>query len=417
MTNEPIVAVCLHDGFYGCGTGAGHSNRAFLGALTTELADGVELLVLPIHIAESSPEYDARWYQHSTTIINRVNARVVPLDNGTNGRTRWGAGLGSFQHLDRHAADVIIAETRHRATRLIIAIDVPFFGLPPLLPPTLLPDLVLIPRSTTAIHDPEDLDRIAWENRGLARGVAGGARVGAISNYMRQHLARDLGLPESAFIGLPVGLLPADWTRTPPPHDAVPEPARGGFWLAMGRAVPYKGFDDLLDALALISRGHPPHLLLAAVSNKPDPTAYQRHLADRIHELDLDATLITSFSQDAANLLVHPALRGVIVPSRVEPFGRIPLEAHAAGAAPVIATTAGGLAEQVIDGATGFLTAPGNPPALAEALTRALDQTDEHRHSMRKAARAFAAHRDHNRAVRDFLGAASRGATAACWTR
>jgi glycosyltransferase involved in cell wall biosynthesis len=33
--------------------------------------------------------------------------------------------------------------------------------------------------------------------------------------------------------------------------------------------------------------------------------------------------------------------------SRAEPFGRIPLEAYAAGASPVIATTAGGLAEIV----------------------------------------------------------------------
>lgn len=407
MTSRPIIAVCLHDGFYGCGTGAGHSNRAFLDALTTQLGDDVDLLVLPIHIAESSPEYDARWHMQSVAIMERVNARVLPLDNGTNGRTRWGAGLASFQHLVNHAAGVLTAETRHRTMRLIIAIDVPFFGLPPLLPPELLRDLVLVPRSTAAIHNPEDRDRVAWENHGLTSAVAGGARIGAISTYMRQHLANDLTLPDSAFLDLPVGLRSCDWIRTPPPDDAVPEPARAGFWLAMGRAVPYKGFDDLLDALALIPNGHPPHLLLAAVSNKPEPTDYQRHLADRVQRLRIDATLITRFSPDTANLLAHPAVCGVVVPSRAEPFGRIPLEAHAAGAAPVIATTAGGLSEQVIDGETGFLAAPSNPLSLAAALTRALDQTDQQRQSMRTAARALAANRDHGPAVRGFLPAAA----------
>lgn len=332
----------------------------------------------------------------------------MPLDNGTNGRTRWGDGLHSFQHLDQHAGDVLTAETYHRKRRLIVAIDVPFFGLPPLLPPALLPDLVLVPRSTAAIHNPEDRNRVAWEIHGLTSAVAGGARIGAISNYMRRHLANDLRLPDEAFLDLPVGLRSCDWTRTPPPDDAVPQTARGGFWLCMGRAVPYKGFDDLLNALALFPKGQPPHLLLAAVSNKPELTDYQRHLANRIHELDLDATLITRFSPGTANMLAHPALRGVVVPSRAEPFGRIPLEAHAAGAAPVIATTAGGLAEQVIDGETGFLAAPSNSLSLAAALTRAVDQTDQQRQSMRTAAKAFAANRDHSRAVRDFLLAAAR---------
>ena len=59
-----------------------------------------------------------------------------------------------------------------------------------------------------------------------------------------------------------------------------------------------------------------------------------------------------------------------MIPSRSEPFGRVPLEAYAAGAAPVVATTAGGLAEQVIDGVTGFTAAPADPVSLAAAIER-----------------------------------------------
>lgn len=400
------VAVCVHDGFYGCGTGAGRSNRAFLDALIRYLASEVELLVMPVRLAESSNEYDPFWHADIRKMLDRANTRVVPIDNGTDGLTRWGGGLTSFRVLVANAARALSTELSHTSRRLIIAKDVPFFGLAPLLPRPLVRDLVLVPHSTAGIHQADDRERIAWESYSLAAGAARGARIGVISDYMRHHLARDYGVPEPAFIDLPDGLLPEDSARIPPPDSALPEPAREGFWLAMGRAEPYKGFDDLLDALVLL-REHtprPPHLILAAVSNQPERCQYQHHLAERIHQHQPDATLITRFTTDVADLLAHHALRGVIVPSRVEPFGRVPIEAFAAGAAPVIATTAGGLAEQVINGVTGLTAAPSNPADLAAALARATRLTAAQVQRMREAGRRVAAQRGpSDQAVIDML--------------
>jgi glycosyltransferase involved in cell wall biosynthesis len=129
-----------------------------------------------------------------------------------------------------------------------------------------------------------------------------------------------------------------------------------------------------------------PHLVLAAVSDNPELATYQQHLAKKITSKGLDVTLLTRFHPDIRRLLAHPALRGVVVPSRAEPFGRVPIEAYAAGATPVIATTAGGLAEQVIDGRTGFTAAPEDPTSLAAALRRALALTPAQRHRIREAA-------------------------------
>ena len=102
-------------------------------------------------------------------------------------------------------------------------------------------------------------------------------------------------------------------------------------------------------------------------------------------------------------LLSHPALAAVIVPSRTEPFGRIPLEAFAAGAAPVVATTAGGLAELVIDGLTGYTAQPRHPASLAAAISRALACDAAGRARLRAASRRLAASRyDHEQAVAAF---------------
>lgn len=61
----------------------------------------------------------------------------------------------------------------------------------------------------------------------------------------------------------------------------------------------------------------------------------------------------------------------VALPSLAESFGFAALEAMALGR-PAVVSRLGGLPELIDDGVTGLLVAPGNPGALADALTRVL---------------------------------------------
>jgi glycogen(starch) synthase len=61
----------------------------------------------------------------------------------------------------------------------------------------------------------------------------------------------------------------------------------------------------------------------------------------------------------------------VVLPSRYEPFGIVALEAAAAGA-PLVASTAGGLAELVVHGETGLSITPGDVAGIATAVTEVL---------------------------------------------
>jgi glycogen(starch) synthase len=61
----------------------------------------------------------------------------------------------------------------------------------------------------------------------------------------------------------------------------------------------------------------------------------------------------------------------VVVPSRYEPFGLVALEAMACGR-PVVASSAGGLAEIVMDSETGFLVPPGDDLRLAQRIVQVL---------------------------------------------
>jgi glycosyltransferase involved in cell wall biosynthesis len=146
-----------------------------------------------------------------------------------------------------------------------------------------------------------------------------------------------------------------------------------------------------------------PHTLLAAVTDDLTPNTYQEHLARRITAEKLNVTLLTRFDTRLRSLLVHPALAAVVVPSRTEPFGRIPLEAFVAGAAPVVSTTAGGLVELVTD-QTGYPARPGDPASLADALAGALAADTADRARLRAAGRRLSATcYNYDKTVRRFM--------------
>jgi glycosyltransferase involved in cell wall biosynthesis len=380
------VIVAVHDGFYGCGTGAGRSNRAFLRILAAQLTPGTRLVVLPVQLSPASPEYDHAWHREVLCEIG-PSADVIPVGNGTSGTTRF-AGLGSFRHASRCAAQVIADRFTGAGHTLIVAFDVPYYEMGAFLPGWAAARLVTAARATAALQAPGDHARISWERRSLQAAAARGGKIAATSAYMAAHLEHDYAIPRGLITPLTNGLTPGEHDQAHSTADhLLPQAARSGFMLSFGRAEPYKGFGDLLSALTQLRDGGlaVPHTVLAAVTEEAELTAYQQHLAGQITAGCLDVTLLTRFSPQIRTLLSHPALAAVIVPSRTEPFGRIPLEAFAARAAPVIATTAGGLAEQVHDGITGYTARPADPHSLAAAIRRGLRITPQDREAMRAA--------------------------------
>ncbi|MFJ8789019.1 glycosyltransferase family 4 protein [Streptomyces sp. NPDC102462] len=393
---QPRVIVVLHEGFYGAESGTGFSNRAFLTALARLLPTG-RLSVITPRVPVTAGAHDRRWAGEVQRMLRQAEADVITIPYV---QAPPDSVHGSVQMCDLAGeAAVRIADRASRC--LLIGLDVPFLGLAHHTTPTM--DLLLVPRSTTALTRPKDMHRVRWERDALRTATARGGRVGAISSHMRRHLIASYAVPRTSIVSIPNGLIQEEMAR-PASAPPVPFKARAGFLLAMGRAVPTKGFEDLLEALRILKEREvrAPHLLLAAVTSNDQerPTPYQEGLAARIHAYGLDATLITCFTPAIRAWLHNPALRAVVVPSREEPFGRIPLEAFAAGAGPVVATRAGGLAQTVVDGETGFTARPRDPRTLAAALHRALTILPRERERFRKAGTALVrSHHDYEASI------------------
>jgi len=154
----------------------------------------------------------------------------------------------------------------------------------------------------------------------------------------------------------------------------------------VGRLVPRKGVDTLVEAFALL----PPHLgaRLVVVGGEPEPGESLEilRLSDLASKLGVEERVIFTGSRPQKDLYhyYNAADVSVTVP-HYEPFGMTPLEAMAC-ATPVIGSRVGGIKTSVADGKTGFLVPPKNAQALANRLLRLL--ADENlRDRMGRAAR------------------------------
>jgi glycosyltransferase involved in cell wall biosynthesis len=193
------------------------------------------------------------------------------------------------------------------------------------------------------------------------------AFVVTVSDYNARHL-RAL-CPEARVVRLYNGIDLAAFT---------PSPGRDpGHLIAVGRMVPKKGFEVLVEACGIIAaRGR--DFRLSLIGGGPGEQA----LSDRIARLGL-ADRIALEGPLPQEILARRLARAecAVLPCIVTESGdrdglpTVLLEAMACGL-PVVTTTVSGGPEIVEDGVTGHLCPPGDAEALAGALTAVLADRD-----------------------------------------
>jgi glycosyltransferase involved in cell wall biosynthesis len=140
-----------------------------------------------------------------------------------------------------------------------------------------------------------------------------------------------------------------------------------------GQIAEVKGIWDFVEAAHILSsRGPDPSFAILGDDLK-NGGATRRAMEERVAALGLtDRFTFLGFRTDAPEMV--QAFDLVAVPSHVEPLGNSTLEAMSAGI-PVIGTRVGGIPEMVVDGQTGVLVPPSDPPALAAAIDRIVHDT------------------------------------------
>jgi glycosyltransferase involved in cell wall biosynthesis len=173
------------------------------------------------------------------------------------------------------------------------------------------------------------------------RGILRGARLVIAASTALAASARELGAARVEVIPSGVDLPPEVGEEASPPEI-----------LYAGRLSPEKGVEDLVSAAAgmnLVVAGDGP-------LRRRVPGALGFVPNDELQQLYARAAVVAC-------------------PSRREGFGVACLEAMAHGR-PVVATNVGGLRDLVVEGETGLVVPPGDPPALRAALAQLLADPD-----------------------------------------
>jgi len=250
-------------------------------------------------------------------------------------RRRLRSALGAF--LEHERFEAVIAH-RYRVAHALS-------GLP-----------ALPPRRFLLVHGCGVLSAFG-RARVARRLLCDGWRVLAVSEAVRRDLSA-AGLPEREVEVFPNALdseaLLAAVRERGAARERLGASAEGPLLGAVGRLIPKKGFDVLLDAAA--SGALPAPLVLVGDGRE------RADLERQARSAAAGAVRLCGAIPDAATLM--PAFDAVLVPSRDEGFGVVALEAMVAGV-PLVVTEAGGLPEVVGD------TAPVVPVGDAAALGRA----------------------------------------------
>lgn len=137
--------------------------------------------------------------------------------------------------------------------------------------------------------------------------------------------------------------------------------------LAIGRLVPYKGFDVLIRAmknidghLDIVGEGREAQTLAALIE--------EEHVTHKVRLHGRQSDL--RFFLERASVFVMPST------TRAEAFGLVQLEAMAAGLPVVNTEIDSGVPEVSVNGKTGLTVPPGDENALANAVSLLLDRRD-----------------------------------------
>ena len=149
---------------------------------------------------------------------------------------------------------------------------------------------------------------------------------------------------------------------------------------SIGSFEPRKGHPVLFEAMRALATGSLPNIHLMMVGDGPDETMLQ----ELVKSLGLERHITFFPFTDEPNV-VFERLDMTILPSLdKEGLPNVLLESMSMGV-PVVSSRIGGIPEIVMDGETGFMVAPGDHAALAEAIDSIWANQDNYRGMKTKA--------------------------------
>lgn len=278
--------------------------------------------------------------------------RIIPL------RGRPEGALSALAHLQTISPDVIRVHGYSTWSPAVAALAGHLLGVPVVFSPFFHPE----GNHPAVFRKLFDLGPGRWS-------LKHADRVCYLSEEERAHLCR-LGASDEQLVRTLIPLDEIFFAQSDPRifRSAFPD-LSAPLLLFAGRLDWNKGLLELLEAFAILLQRHPSATLVLVGPDAGAAPALRR----RARVLGVEHRVGWLGPQDQPVLLsAYAAASLFVLPSSYESFGRVLIEAMAAGL-PVVATRVGGIPEVVEEGRTGLLVPFGDVAQLSQALALLLE--------------------------------------------
>ncbi|HEU0050985.1 MAG TPA: glycosyltransferase family 4 protein [Patescibacteria group bacterium] len=231
---------------------------------------------------------------------------------------------------------------------------------------TLYPNPHLIKRLGECVHSMLQTRSIglSWQNYVFHAPLFSADRRVTISAFERDMLKKITGLES---VAIPNGIPPHLVGESIQPKSQDDRALPSSYLFFIGQVKKRKGWDTILEALALLAKRGVRKNLMFATSSTPQTLEEAMRLANQLGIRD-QIWFLQNVSNEEKNWLFTHA-EAALAPSRYEGFGLPVVESWVAGT-PVLGTDIPVYQDFLIDGVTGLVSKKGDPESLAENIAR-----------------------------------------------
>jgi glycosyltransferase involved in cell wall biosynthesis len=404
--NAAIVYV-TYDGAVNSTCGVGVLSQYFIKAMPSvathiqnKLKVKVSFHVIAVNLKPSAHGYSKIIKGITSNITSSLNGKLHFVGNGTSGHENYG-NIKNWEIASKNAASAIELIAKDYDNTYAFLVDTPFLNLPKYMDhDTRNVKYVLLPHSDVYSHFPENIPpaRLEWEKESFsAVNKISNVYLASTSQYLADIISVHHKIKKDKIIKLQTGLLLSDDKFNLSEESEIAHklsiqkiPLDKPIIFSVARAVPYKGFENLIDIFRLLLNDNiNAHLVFIAAPFKNLPSNVET-LKNKINKLNLHehCTAIYNLDMELPRYIYQWKNTKIVAQlSSREPFGLVPEEVRllARAKGPIVVTgNRGGFLEQIDNGQDGFLLNPSDHTKAKEVFKHIINMTEDDYNSIKR---------------------------------
>jgi glycosyltransferase involved in cell wall biosynthesis len=401
------IIYITYDGIINTMCGVGVISRTFID-IFPEIknflkGEGIDLhlhLITPA-LNKNALGYSDEIKKQSLDVVLEVGGDIHYIVNGTDGTEQFGT-ISNWNIISSAAASKSLEIAQIYDKTIVYCVDTPFMYTPYFIniqknaykQQNIIPLLTL--HSDVLSHHPDSIDmqRLGWEASAIKYcALNPNIKIAATSKFLINHLKNHYAIPESQIINLQSGINVNSKRYAPISSKKIEKylqsyniPLNKKLIFSVGRAVPYKGFDLLIESFAKVIDKNT-HLVFIASPYLNTPSNIQE-IKDLLSKYQISVTALLHIEFKLPQYICQWKNTKIVAQlSRNEPFGLVPEEVRiwSQKAGPLVMTSKkDGFVEQILEGEDGFMVNLNSPSSIAEKMEYILSLNDKTIENIRK---------------------------------